>query len=399
MILSLFHYLRGVLLLRLEGPFLERFLNLCVRDGIYLWNIRKKGETVSAFVSLAGFRRMRNAARKTKTRVRIHRKCGLPLFLHRHRKRRAFAVGMLLFFLVLALLSSFIWAIEIDGNEKIEQNVIRNTLKSCGLEIGVVKYKIKESAIKEEMLRQIPELGWLWVEVRGTKALVHVREKTAKPEMTAEGQPANISAKKDGVIVSVTATRGKPLVEPGDVVQKGALLISGTVETKLGGTLLVRSAGEVRAKTWYSASGTFPCTKIYATETGARKTRYALHLGAFRLPLYSKAPFANFTAESDLTSLHLWGDLYLPVQLETETYVETKAEEKLLSAAEAETLYGNQLVEDMALPDSAEVIKTEFSHILEEDGTIRVSATVECIEEIGEIHEILEGKENDREIF
>lgn len=399
MILSLFHYLRGFLLLRLEGPFLERFLNLCVRDGIYLWNIRKKGETVSAFVSLAGFRRMRNAARKTKTRVRIHKKCGLPLFLHRHRKRRAFVIGMLLFFLVLALLSSFIWAIEIDGNEKIEQNIIRNTLKSCGLDIGVVKYKIKESEIKEEMLRQIPELGWLWVEVRGTKALVHVREKTAKPEMTAEGRPANISAKKDGVIVSVTATRGKPLVEPGDVVQKGALLISGTVETKLGGTLLVRSAGEVRAKTWYSASGTFPCTKTFTTETGAQKTRYALHLGAFRLPLYSKAPFANFNTESHSTSLHLWGDLYLPVQLETETYVETQAEEKLLSAAEAETLYGNQLIEDMALPDSAEVIKTEFSHILGEDGTIRVSATVECIEEIGEIHEILEGKENDGEIF
>jgi len=401
MIFSVLHYLQGFLVLGLHGPCLERFINLCVRHGIYLWHIRKESDTrATACVSIRGFFRIREAARKTRTRVRILRKRGLPLFLHRHRKRGAFIAGVFLFALILTLLSSFIWAIEIDETEKIDKNLIRNTLKSCGLDVGVLKYTLKASEIKEDMLREIPELSWLWVEVRGTRAFVHVREKTPKPAMIPADRPANIVASRDGVIVSCTAARGTALVQEGDTVQKGALLISGTVETKHGGTLLVHAEGTARAKTWTSKSGTFPLSKKTETDTEEKKTRYSLYFGSFRLPLHSnKMPFETYRTESETTALRLWGDLYLPITVQKDTIYKTNVSYDKLLAEDAALFYGQTLLADIQIPEGGEIINTEYTHILNEDGTITVTCTVECIEEIGEIREILEETEDDREIF
>lgn len=389
MILSFINFLRGYLLLSLEGDFIERFLNLCVREGIYLWHIRKNGKKATAYVSVKGFRRMRLPARKAKTRVHILKKCGLPLFLHRHRRRRAFLFGMLLFAALVALLSSFVWSIEIDGMEKTEEKVIRNTLKSCGLDVGVVKYTLKASDIKSEMLRKMPSLSWLWVEMKGTRAFVHVREKTDMPDMQPKG-PANMISEKDGVIISIDATHGKAGVNPGDTVQKGTLLISGTLETKHGGTLLVRSQGKVLAKTWYTDSAVFPLEIIEESETENRKIRYAVSFGGFRIPLYFRAPFQTAKKEVAAYPLRLWGDLVLPVIFEKECITETICSQKKLLPDEATAYYGEQLMSAFSIPEDAEVINTEYSHILQEDGKILVSVTAECVEDIGEIREILE---------
>ncbi len=401
MIFSILHYLRGFLVLQLHGAYIERFLNMCVRGGIYLWRIRKEGdEKATTYVSIPGFFRMREAARKTKTRVRIVRKRGLPMFLHRHRRRGAFIAGVLLFALIITLLSSFIWAIEIEDTEKIDKNLLRNALRSCGLDVGVLKYTLKASDIKDDMLRQMPELSWLWVEVRGTRAFVHVREKTPVPDIVPAGRPANIVAEKDAVILSCTATRGTARVQEGDTVQKGSLLISGTVETKHGGTLLVHAEGTVRAKTWLTKSDTFPLSKQTETDSGEVKTRFGLRFGDWLLPLYGKtAPYETYRTEQESTHLKLWGDLYLPITFEKETLYKTNVSTDKLRPDEAEIYYGNRLSDTIEIPEDAEIINTEYTHILNEDGTITVTCTVECIEEIGETREILEGTSNDREIF
>ncbi len=401
MIFSVLHYLRGFLVLELEGAYLERFINLCVRRGIYLWHIKKvDGEKARIHVSIPGFFRMREAARKTKTRVHILQKRGMPLFLHKHRKRRAFIVGILLFILILTLLSSFIWRIEIDGFEKTDENIIRNALGTCGLEEGVIKYTLKASDIKEEMLRKMPELSWLWVEIKGTRAFVHVREKTPKPEIVPQKRPSNVVAETDGVILDCTATRGTPCVKEGDAVQKGTLLISGTVETKHGGTLLVHAEGAVRAQTFRRESGTFPLSSLVETDRGGKAVRYTLCVGEHLLPLYRKGdPFPSSRTETEKKELCLFGRIYLPLAIEKSTFYETNTHKVLLSPEEAAALYGPRLREKIQIPADAEVLNTEYTHILNEDGSVTVSCTVTCIEEIGEIREILEETEDDGKIF
>ncbi len=399
MFFTVFHYLRGFLVLRLYGPYIERFINLCVKKGIFLWSIRREGDSAATVsVSIPGFFRMREAARKTKTGVHILKKRGLPLLFHRHRRRGAFVAGILLFSLLLAFLSSFIWEIQIDGVETIDKNIIRNALSSCGLSVGVIKYKVDEREIKDEMLRKIPDLSWLFVEIRGTAAFVHVREKTPAPQMVPSGTPSNITATREGVILSCTAERGTPLVKEGDVVRAGTLLISGTVETKHGGTLLVHAQGSVLAKTWYTESATFPLLRRDERDTGEKKTRYSLSFGEFSVPLHTgRAPFASFRTETENYKARLWGHLYLPITLSKHTYYETDSSAVQLSGEEAEALYGKTLLEKLPVEADA-ICATTFSHSVHGD-TVEVTCTAECVEEIGETREILEETDYDGEIF
>ncbi len=400
MILSFIHFLSGYLVLHINGAFVERFLNLCVRGGIYMWNIQKtKNGYTTLSVSIRGFRRMRHAAQKTHTRVHIAEKRGLPLFLHRHRRRRAFLVGMVIFVLLLALLTSFIWSIEIEDTEKIDKNVVRNALKSCGLDRGVIKYKIKPSEIKAAMLREVPALSWLFVEVRGTRAYVHLREKTPSPEIVPAHIPCNIIATRDGVICDLVAENGQNAVQIGDVVKKGDLLISGTMDTKHGGTRFVHAAGTVTAKTWYEKSGTFPLWREEKVKTGNIEKRYRVAFGEKSIPLYLKnePAFRAYEENTEEIPFRIFSDFYLPVSLHREVAEELRVNRVEMTADQAAAHYGEQLISEMNLP--SEIVSKEITHILQENGTIFVTATVECREEIGQAKEILEGTNLDGEIF
>ncbi len=399
MFFTLFHYIRGFLELRLTGVYLERFLNLCVKSGIYIWHVKKEGaKEATVRVSIPGFFRMREPSRKTKTRVRILRKRGLPMFLHRHRKRRGFIIGFILFIMILSLLSSFVWSIEIDGTEKIDEKIIRNALNTCGFHEGVLKYNIKASALKEDMLRTLPELSWIWVELKGTKAFVHVREKTPAPPIVPLHRPANIVANTDGVIKEFGASRGVPQIEKGSVVKKGALLISGTVETKHGGTLLVHAEGSVRAKTWYEKTASFPLLYKTETDTGNKKSAYKIHVGKFALPIGS-ASYPSYRREHEEGWIDLFGIVKLPIRYEKDTAYETEMAEVLFTPEEAASFYGETLFKEIGIPSDAEIINTEYTYILNDAKTISVTCTVSCMEEIGEIREILEETPNDGEIF
>ncbi|MBQ7036081.1 MAG: sporulation protein YqfD [Clostridia bacterium] len=399
MFFTLFHYIKGFLDLKLTGLYLERFLNLCVKSGIYIWHVRKESpKEATARVSIPGFFRMREASRKTGTRVRILRKRGLPMFLHRHRRRKGFIIGFILFALILTFLSSFVWSIEIDGTEKIDKNIIRNALSSCGFREGVIKYNIKVSELKEDMLRTVPELSWIWVEIKGTRAFVHVREKTPAPPIVPLDRPCNIVAKTDGVITDFVASRGTPKIEKGTVVKKGSLLISGTVETKHGGTLLVHAEGSVKAKTWYTKTESFPLLYKTETQTGNEKNIYKVHIGNFTLPLGS-VPYTSYRTEHEEKRLHLFGDVYLPIWYEKTSAYETESASVLFTPEEATSFYGEKLLKEITIPPLAEIINTEYTYILNDNETISVTCTVSCIEEIGEIREILEESKNDGEIF
>jgi len=162
----------------------------------------------------------------------------------------------------------------------------------------------------------------------------------------------------------------------------------------------VHALGTVVAKTWQKSSGTFPLAKRVETDDGQRKSRYSFYFGNWKLPLHgSGAPFETYRTETESTPLRLWGDLYLPITFEKSVVYSTNVRYEILSPEEAASYYGPTLLEKMEMPADGEIINTEYTHILNGDGTVTVTCTAECLEEIGETREILEGTENDGTIF
>jgi similar to stage IV sporulation protein len=144
--------------------------------GIYLWDVERTGGGVELNVSIRGFRMLRGCARKTKCRTKIIQKNGLPFILHRYRKRKLLMGGVLFFLLGLFALSSFIWRIDIKGNENLRHDTVMAFLDEQGLRTGALKFQLDDRELQQAILNNFPEVGWADVHTRGTRTTILIAE-------------------------------------------------------------------------------------------------------------------------------------------------------------------------------------------------------------------------------
>ena len=80
--------LQGYVRISVRGYAPERFMNLCANRAIVLWELNGHDGFYTMCISLSDFFKIRDIVHKTKTRVAVLEKRGLPFFLQdvRHRK-------------------------------------------------------------------------------------------------------------------------------------------------------------------------------------------------------------------------------------------------------------------------------------------------------------------------
>ena len=83
-------YILGYLKISIEGYYIERFINICKNDKITIWNLkRNKNIKLTLNVRTSEFKKICKIARKTKCKVKIENKKGLPFLLHKYKKRKS----------------------------------------------------------------------------------------------------------------------------------------------------------------------------------------------------------------------------------------------------------------------------------------------------------------------
>lgn len=393
LLVKLWNYIRGYVIIIVEGYFLEKFMNICTHRQIYLWDVeRQKNSRMMLKVSIRGFKLLRPVARKTRCRVRIVRKKGLPFIFNRYKKRKAFVAGAVLFIFAIYLLTMFIWAIEITGNNSVSTAAILENLAEKGVKTGVLKYGVNaEDAINNLML-SIKELGWASIEIKGTKVKVQVVERVLPPELVPKNEPCNIVAKRDGVIKSIIVNDGIEAVKVGDTVTKGQLLISGTIPVKNDPekNRIVHSMGVVTARTWYEAESPVLYKEIERTRTGKTANGYSLYVLGKKLHIYSAGvSFYDYDKIETIKHLSIGKDMILPFGMIIDKYYETQTSERELDETTARQRAVDEALKiaKKAIPDAAEIIKTD-AYFYQGQSGLTVKITVECIEDIGETQRI-----------
>ena len=76
------------------------------------------------------------------------------------------------------------------------------------------------------------DISWMGIDIKGTNVIVKIVKAHEKPEIVDISEYCNIVAKKGGVITKIVAQNGTALVNVGDTVQKGDVLIEGKIEGK-----------------------------------------------------------------------------------------------------------------------------------------------------------------------
>ena len=341
-IIKWWRFLRGFVVISLEGRGVERLLNLAVSRGLGFWDLRKQKDEACLCLGLDSFRALRPLVRQTRCRLRIRQKVGLPFIKYRLRRRWGLAAGAVIFIAVLYLATSFVWHIRIVGTDRLEKEEILALVEQCGVRPGIWKGKIDLAALAEELPRRSSEIAWAALKLRGILLEIEIVEHLSEP--VPDDRPADLVASRDGLVERVVVIEGRAAVKVGDTVSRGDLLIEGVVSLDQG--ILdpeeqpppqeVRARGKVEARVWYEAREPLKLTGITKTATGCSSRVCYLRWKNGRRRLWGpgKNPYRNAKKETRVLKWG-WRNLNLPVELEIRTYYELQVELQEVPYSEA----------------------------------------------------------------
>ncbi|MDD2972431.1 MAG: sporulation protein YqfD [Lachnospiraceae bacterium] len=347
--LRLFRYIRGYVTIKVMGYSPERFMNLCSNRNILLWNVVHFTDYYTMNISIRGFFQLRPIARKTKTKVVLIQRYGLPFLVGKMRKRSIFIGGIFGCILFLTLMSNYIWSIEVVGNVSITDEELLDYLSAQNIQYGTRKSTVDPEMLKKEIRIHFNHVIWDSVKMEGTKLTIEVKEgiglEETREENTAEdGTARDIISNKNGEIVQMVTRKGIPLCKVGDTVSENQIIVSGQIP--------ITGEDETVEKYQYCVSD----ADIYLRTEYAYQDRIDMNytekefyheniriysLGVFTRELtlpHRKIPYENYESFTDKRQLHILDNFYLPVFMNRRTICGYELKEKTYSFAEAKKI-------------------------------------------------------------
>lgn len=233
MILSyILKFIKGFVRFEVTGNDVSKFLNCLMKKNIYIWNVSKINNKFYINISIKDYLQLYKFAHKNHVRCKIQNKYGLPFIINKYKKRLGLATGLIFFITFLIFMSQFIWTIEIRGNKNIDITKLSRFISSQNISPGKFRKNIDVRTIEKNILLKFQEISWVAINIEGSKAIININEVTPAPSNLDAGTPCNIVAAKEGIIKRVEAYNGQNVVEIGDFVKKGQILVSGILEDK-----------------------------------------------------------------------------------------------------------------------------------------------------------------------
>lgn len=265
--------INGTVEVEIQGFFTERFINLCKINNIKIWDIKNIVSGIVRFnISLKDFKKLKKVSKKTKCKVTVINKRGLYFKLFKYRKRAICYLLIFLFVILCVFSTTFVWNIEVVGNETIPAETIIEALKEAGLYVGKNKINLKTKNVINSLRINVTDIAWAGIEIDGTDVCVKVVEKTDLEEDNRDdGTVGDIVSTKAGIIEKITVENGSAIASVGDYIESGRILIEGKIYSKYSDTKDVKAKGEVILKTNYEYSNTYYFNQKNKKYTGKKK--------------------------------------------------------------------------------------------------------------------------------
>ena len=384
---KLLNFLRGSVLLAVECTMPERLFNLCAAHDIPFWDV--KWRSASAFTLRTtrwGHFRLKSVTKELDVTMTVRREKGAPVVLGRFRRRYVLLFAGAAFLALLWWGNTFIWNIEVHGNDTVPTEQILRALEKQGVKVGTRSLSIDQEDLRNHILLELKDVSWLAVNVSGCTAHVQVVERHRPPALLKDADKYNVVAAKDGLVTKVEALDGKAEVMAGSTVTKNQLLISGVVDSEMTGVRLLHGMGKVYARTWYDLSVSVPLETDQHGEIVKKRTRFAFIFGKRRIKILPKGSVLG----TDCDKITLYKPMTLPFGFRLPVTL----------AVEKTAVYDTAAVSrpsEQARQEGEQALLHELQSLLEEDGTVEstrfaaaesggyltVTLKAECLEQIG----------------
>ncbi len=381
-----FSYILGYLRISIEGYYIERFINICKKRNITIWNLKRNKNTMLFFnVRIKEFKEVCKIVKQLNCKLKIRSKKGLPFLMYKYKKRKTFAILLIIVVFIIGLSSMYVWNVDIIEENNQELPNIRQDIEEAGIKLGTLKSKINSKEIINKIRLKRNDVAWMGIEKKGTNIIVKLVKADQKPEIVDTNEYCNIVSDKTGVITKINAQNGTANVKVGDTINKGDILINGWMEGKYTGIRYVHAKGEIEAKVWYTKNKKIPYILTQTRKTGNQENKYSLKINNFEinfLKKYSKFEIYD-TIETD-SKFRIFSDFYLPISVVKTTFKEKENYTQKYTLEEAKTLGIEELQEELKkeIKDEKKIVNKNINTYEKEDG-VEIYVTYEVLENIG----------------
>lgn len=386
-----FSYFLGYVVLDVYGDSVKRFMNLCIRQGFLIWNIRPIEEgQYQLCMLIQDFWKIRPLRRKTSVKIKVLRRIGVPFIVHRYRNRIFFPVSFLFSFAFLIYSCSYIWKIEVNGNSYLSKEAVILYLDSIDQGFGTKKAEISGETIELALRKHFPQVIWASSYFEGTKLVVEIQENINPKEetKTAEDVCTDLVARKDAVIASIITRNGTPYVMEGDEVHEGEVLVCGRQE-------IFDDNGEVADYIYHSANADIygyvtyhyydeiPIKDLISLQDSEYTTCYLFQICDRTFSIGFPNPYEQFYSISELHQMTLSEQLYLPVFWGKQYHINRKDMIYKRSKKEITAIAQKNLANFIAKLEENGVSITDKNVIMKEIGdSYVISGTIKACEDI-----------------
>lgn len=385
--MELWHSLNGMLQAELVSADTAGAVTRFFESGITIYDAEYLDDlTVRFQIRRQDYKKIRLLAEKRGDVLKLLKKRGLYWTGKGLLKRPVLMLGILAILILGTYLPTRIFFIRVEGNTTVPTNLILEQAAQCGIAFGADRSEVRSEKMKNALLEAMPELQWAGINTQGCVATISVREREIVEKTVKTAGVSSIIAARDGVILSVTATRGSAVCKVGQAVKAGEVLISGYTDCGIS-IRAEASDGEVYALT---EQNLHVCTPLECSVRGdmtRQEKKYSLIIGKNRINFYKGSGISDTTCDRmyEENYITLPGGFVLPVAVVTEvwTYYDCTEETALpeeqigqLSEFAADYLR-EQMVAGQIL-SASETVTTE-------DGALWLNGKYACREMIGRV--------------
>ena len=383
--MSLTLFLCGTRTLRVPRVHCTAVMNLCMQMGISYRNFVWEEDAVCFQCSMRAAGRLMRACRRRDMEVSCLFAQGLPSLFLAFFRRPGLVAGSILGIVLTVLSGFFVWSVDITGNVTMSEEEVLSALRECDFGVGSYLPALQIRKLENRILMASDRIGWISIYPDGTVARVQIIEhKAPDAPMEDRKRPANLIAAADGQIEYVELYRGNCMVQIGQAVKKGELLVSGLYDSQTEGFRYTRAAGNVMARTEHTYRVEIPLVGEEKVLGEVETDEMILHFFNFSMKIFKNSRNLPSTCDIIKNEIELpnSGKNRLPfsvTQICRQPYVmqtvyRTEEEALALCYEELERTLS-------ALSDSAQLLSKEITTEITRESVVLL-CTVGCIENI-----------------
>jgi len=382
--LQMWRFCRGYGIITLEGCLVERLLEQFRKNNLPLWNVTRTKNGVRFCTLQQGIAFVQDYCQehpRAKMQVRL---CGRLRFAAWTRRHAVLCSVLAALAIAVLCMSRFYWMVDVSGVPASHREAVLATLQDAQIDLPMRKSALQRSRLRDHLLLEISDFSFAEVHGHGITLQIDAVLRTQTPQVLDVSEARrDIVAPCDGKILSIAVTSGTAMVQAGDNVQKGEMLILG-MAGRPGFERDVTSQGRIQMLVTYKDSVQVEVSSL-AVATG--KTDQARRLVLFNRPI----PLEGFSLamedyEEKVTQLPLFSStMQLPFYIETVT-----RREVTYGTVQTQLFYAQQLALGKTMQnmhEQAQIIDTYYEHTRQGD-TIYVSCTLTAKLMIATIQEV-----------